>query len=426
MVGIICIKRRWLFIFLIITILLNFAGSIHWAQSEGEWYCFHGLDRTNKSQETGLLDKWPVGGPDKLWTVSGLGKGYSSVSIAEGYIFTAGMSDNKTYVFAFDLNGKKIWQRENGASWETTRSHARTYNGSRSTPTYDEGVIYHLSDLGRLSALQAKTGEEIWVIELREEFDAEIPEYGYSESVLIEGDRLYCSPAGNKGYMICLNKRSGELIWANTEIPGSVGFSSPIIGEFAGFRQLVNLSATYIYGVDIKTGRSLWKVEYENQRSNSCSDPIFHKGYIFVASGYGKGSILLKFSSSGGQVIPEIVWQEKIMDNLHGGVIFHEGYLYGSGHNKRGWYCLDFFTGKQMWKERGIGAITYADNMIYCLEERGMLKLVKVTPEKYEAVSSFQVPSGGEGMYWAHPVVCGGRLYVRHDDMLFAYDIKEQ
>ena len=417
-------KRSLLYSCLIGIFIFNFVGSLALAQTKGEWPCFHGVDRTNKSKETGLLKSWPENGPERLWTVSGLGKGYSSVSIAGGYLYTAGMIEKQTYVFAFDPSGKQVWKKANGTSWETTMSHARSYTGSRSTPTYDDGIIYHLSDMGRLAALNNRTGSEIWVRELRQDFDAEIPEYGYSESVFIEGERLYCNPAGNKGFMVCLNKKSGDLIWANTEIPGTVGFTSPVAGEFGGFRQLINLSSNCIYGVDIKTGTLLWNVEYENQRSNNCSDAIFHEGFVFVSSGYGRGSILLKLTSSGDTIVPETIWQSDQMDNLHGGVILHEGYLYGSGHNKRGWFCFDFESGEQMWKERGIGTLTYADGMFYCLEERGLMKLVKATPEKYEEVGSFQVPSGGEGMYWPHPVVCGGRLYVRHDDKLFAYDIK--
>ncbi len=406
--------------------LFYFAGSLSLAQTNGEWPCFHGTDRTNKSKETGLLKSWPENGPALLWTISGLGKGYSSVSIAQGYLYTAGMLEKQTFVFAFDLSGKQVWKKANGTSWETTMSHARTYTGSRSTPTYDDGIVYHLSDMGRLAAFNSQTGSEIWVRELRQDFDAEIPEYGYSESVYVEKDRLYCSPAGHKGFLICLNKKSGELIWANTEIPGTVGFSSPVMGDFGGFRQLINLSSNCVYGVDTKTGTLLWSVEYENSRSNNCPDPIFHEGYVFASSGYGKGSILLKLTTSGNTIVPETIWHTELMDNLHGGVILHDGYLYGSGHNKRGWFCLDFKTGKEMWKERGIGSLTYADGMFYCLEERGMMKLVKAIPEKYELVSSFQVPSGGEEMYWSHPVVCGGRLYVRHADKLFVYDISEK
>ena len=394
------------------------------AQEKGQWPCFHGVSRNNKSAETGLLKEWPETGPELLWTISDLGKGYCTVSIAGGYLYTAGVIEKQTYVFAFDLNGKLIWKQFNGQSWETTMSHARTYTGARSTPTYDDGVVYHASDLGRLAAFHYRTGKEVWSLELREYFDADIPEYGYTESVYIRGDRLYCSPAGRKGFLTCLNKKNGKLIWSTTGIPGGVGFSSHIISEFGGYHQMMGMSSNCIYSVDMETGKLLWKVPYENSRSNNVTDPIFHNGYVFASSGYGKGSILLKLKTSGKEIIPETIWHTKLMDNHHGGVILHNGYLYGAGHNTRGWFCLDFMTGEQMWKSRGKGSLTYADDMFYFLEESGTMKLVKATPEEYIEVSAFEVPEGGSGMHWAHPIVCGGRLYVRHGDKLFAYDIR--
>jgi outer membrane protein assembly factor BamB len=156
------------------------------------------------------------------------------------------------------------------------------------------------------------------------------------------------------------------------------------------------------------------------------ADPIFYNGYIFASSGYGKGCILIKLNPSGSNITPEIVWQTDLMDNHHGGVILHNGYLYGSGHEARGWFCLEFKTGKQMWKSEGKGALTYADDMLYCLDERGKMTLVSASPDKYTAVGTFSVPSGGKGMHWAHPVVCDGKLYIRHTDKLVVYDIKEK
>ncbi len=285
-------------------------------------------------------------------------------------------------------------------------------------------TISGLGEMGRLAAFDYKTGKEIWNVELRDKFDAEIPEYGYSESVIIDGDRLYCNPGGKKGYTVCLDRKNGNLIWANTEIQEPVGNNSSIIFEHGGYRQIAGVTSKSIYGLDTKTGKLLWFMEYENSRENNIADPIFHDGYIFASSGYGKGSILIKLKVSGSKIIPETVWQTELMDNLHGGVILHDGYLYGSGHNARGWFSLDFATGKEMWKSDGIGSVTYADGMLYCLDERGIMTLVTATPEKYTAVSTFEVPSGGKGMHWAHPVVCEGRLYIRHTDKLFVYDVK--
>jgi outer membrane protein assembly factor BamB len=396
------------------------------AQEVCSWPCFHGLDRTNKSTETGLLPVWPENGPELLWTITGLGEGYTSVSLANGLLYTAGTKGKQTYIFAFDLNSNPVWQQPNGLAWETDKPWARTYTGSRSTPTYNNGIVYHLGELGRLASFDGKTGKPILSLDIRERFDAEIPEYGYSESLYIDGEQLYCSPAGTKGFMVCLNKKSGELIWANTEIPGTVGFSSPIIVEFGGYRQAIAMSSNCVYGVNARTGKLLWKVPYENDRSLNIADPIFHDGYVFISSGYGKGSSLIKLTASGGAITPEILWQTPLMDNHHGGVVLLDGYLYGAGDNERGWFCLDFMTGKQMWKAPGKGSLTYADNRLYCLEEKGTMKMIQAVPGRYELVGSFDVPEGGKGMYWAHPVVCGGRLYIRHADQLYAYNISKK
>lgn len=392
---------------------------------QDEWPSFHGSDRTNKSTETGLLREWPAEGPELLFTVSGLGEGFSSVSIADGLIFTAGTVSNQPYVFAFDLTGKQVWLTPAGDAWSTTASYASSYTGARGTPTYDDGVVYYLGEMGRLSAMEAATGKELWVRELPEEYDAPATEYGYSESVYIDGDRLYVRPAGKKGYKVCLSKSDGSLIWTNTDIPGVEGYSSPVVHDFGGFRQVIGASSVGYYGVDAATGKLLWTMDFINQHACNITDAVVSNEYVFITSGYGRGSMMFRLNVSDGQFIPEKVWEFVPLDNHHGGVILHEGYLYGSGSQSKGWFCVDFLTGEQKWRATGEeAAITYADGMIFMLSQRGTMTLIRATPEKYETGGSFKVPEGGKGMCWAHPVVCGGRLYIRHDDRLFVYDVK--
>ena len=407
------------------TILLLFPGCLTYSQTTCDWPCFHGPDRVNKSKETGLLKEWPAEGPELLFTISGLGEGYSSVSFGEGLIFTAGKYRDQSYVFAFDMNGKPVWKSPNGEAWSTSAPWAASYTGSRSTPTYDNGRLYCLSEAGRLAVYNAKTGKEIWAKDLPKEFNTPETEYGYSESVYIEGNRIYVRPAGRKGFQVCLDKNDGKLIWANTDIPGVEGYSSAVAFDFGGYRHLTGSSSDCYYGVDIATGKLLWKVDFKNSRGLNLTDIVAKDGYVFITSDYGKGSKLVRLKPSGDRFIAETVWDSKLMDNHHGGVILLDGHLYGSGSNSRGWFCLDFLTGKQIWNHpRGKGAITYADGMFYLLDERtGSMTLIKATPDKYEPKGEFRVPSGGESMYWAHPVVCGKRLYVRHWDKVFVYDI---
>ena len=214
-------------------------------------------------------------------------------------------------MFAYDLNGKLLWEKSNGQAWSTTMSWARTYTGPRSTPTYDDGIVYHLGETGRLTAFDHKTGNEIWSLNITEKFDAQIPEYAYSESVLIDGDYLYCNPAGKKAFMVCLNKKDGKLIWSNNKISGEAGYASSILMNFGGYRQIINISSDSVYGVDSKTGTLLWSMKFEGKQSLNNTDPIVHNEYVFVSSGYGKGSMLIKLKTSGEKIIPETVWQSE-------------------------------------------------------------------------------------------------------------------
>jgi outer membrane protein assembly factor BamB len=393
------------------------------SQKAGEWPCFHGSDRTNLSAETGLLKAWNEKGPALLFTISGLGEGYSSTAISGGVIYTAGSMGNQSFLYAFDLNGRLIWKKANGPAWSVTVSWASSYNGPRSTPTIDNGVVYHLSEAGRLSAFRAKTGEVIWSRDLPKDFNAKMPMYGYAESVLIDGDNLFVRTGGTNGYQACLNKITGKTIWTSGDIPGGYGYNSMIIKDFGGFRQIIGATNTCYYSLDTKTGKLLWKTDFINQYEINCSDAIVFNDYVFLTSGEGKGSMLIRLKKAGTGITTEKVWETGLMDNYHGGVILYNGYLYGSGSLARDWYCLDFLTGKQMWKTNGSGSLTYADGMVYLYDEKGTMKLVKASPEKFEKTGEFRVPEGGAGPYWAHPVVCGGRLYLRHADKIFVYDI---
>ena len=393
------------------------------AQKSGEWPCFHGSERTNLSEETGLQKAWDEKGPPLLFTISGLGEGYCSTAISRGLIYTAGSTGNQSFLYAFDLNGKLVWKKPNGPAWSVTVSWASSYNGPRSTPTIDNGVVYHLSEAGRLTAFRAKTGDMIWSRDLPKDFSAKIPMYGYSESVLIDGDNLYVRTGAQKGYQACLNKRTGETKWTSGEIPGGYGYNSLIINSFEGFRQIIGASNTCYYSLDATTGRLLWKTDFMNRYEVNCTDAITFNEYVFLTSGEGKGCMLIRLKKAGNGIATEKIWETELMDNYHGGIVLHNGYLYGSGNVSRGWYCLDFLTGKQMWKTNGGGSLTYADGMLYLYDEKGTMKLVKASPGKFEKTGEFRVPKGGEGPYWAHPVVCGGRLYLRHTDKIFVYDI---
>ncbi|MFC1746165.1 PQQ-binding-like beta-propeller repeat protein [Candidatus Riflebacteria bacterium] len=394
-----------------------------------DWPYFHGPKRDNRSAETGLLKSWPENGPDLIWTASGLGHGYSTVSVRGGRIFTAGMLKKNTYVIALDRNGRELWRKLNGESWQASRKQkwAVSYAGARSTPTIDGETVYHLSELGSLTAFEAGTGKEKWKLNIFTHFDAPKPKYGYSESLLIHGDLLFCQPGGARGYIAALDKKDGRVLWANAEIRDPIGYSSPVLADIGGVEQVISLSAARVFSVGTDGGKLLWQYAFANKRNNNVADVVVHRGMVFAASGYGGGSIMLKpDKQKDGIFTVQKVWQSELMDNHHGGVLLLDGYLYGSGHEARGWTCMTFDTGEKRWQSPGKGSLTYADGHLYCLNKEGTMSLVKAIPEKWAPVSSFTVPRGGDGKFWAHPAICSGILYIRHSEKLYAYRIKKQ
>jgi len=367
------------------------------------WPCYHGPRRDNLSTETGLLQDWPDEGPKLLWTNSDIGHGYSTVAIVGDRIFTAGMIKKQTYVTALDLKGGKLWQSLNGQSWEASarQSWAVPYSGSRGTPTVDGDTVYHLSELGRLAAFDIETGKELWNLELLKAFKAERPEYGYSESVLISGDKLFCCPGGEKGYAVAFDKGMGRMLWANTEIKDPAGNCSAVFATINDVEQIITMSQKRVLSFDPENGNLLWQFEFGNKRENSCTDVIVSGGMVFASTGYGGGCVLLRPNrKADGKFSVEQVWRSELLDNHHGGVVLLDGNLYGAGHESRGWFCR-----------------------LYCLDEKGTMSLIVTSGSNWEPASSFRMPRGGKGLYWAHPVVYDRRLYVRHADRLFAYDV---
>jgi len=394
-----------------------------------DWSQWHGPRRDNICNEKGLLKSWPEAGPKLLWTAKGCGMGYSTVSISGGMIFTSGIINKQTVVFALDMKGKHVWKALNGGAWEADarQKWAIGYAGARGTPTVDGGLAYQLSDLGRLGVFDAKTGREVWSVEFTKRFGARPPNWGYAESVLIDGDNVICYPGGPRGYMAALHKKTGALVWANTDIGEPASYCSAILATINQSRQLITVTRKSVIGVDAESGKLLWRYPFTNMRGINVANPIYKDGFVFASSGYGNGSVLLKINKNKSGFTAEKVWFSESPDNHHGGVVLVDGYLYGSGSKKRGWTCLDFKTGWENYRAEssGKGSVLYADGMLYCFDEGGGMQLVEASLERWKVVSEFDVPQGGKGKFWAHPVIHNGRLYLRHAAHIYVYDVKK-
>jgi len=387
-----------------------------------DWPQFHGPRRDNKSDEAGLLKEWPEGGPKLLWTAKGIGHGFSCVAVAGGLVYITGNVGPDTLITAFDLDGKVAWTAKNGPAY--TREHP----GTRSTPTIDGGRLYHENAEGDVACLDAKTGRLIWALNILKKFGGRNITWGLAESLLIDGDRLICVPGGEEVGIVALNKLTGETVWTAKGIGEKPGYSSPIVVEHKGLRLVVALMAKALVGVNADTGEFLWKFEHTTPFDESIFLPLYQDGHIFFSTAHARGCRLLRLNVEGKKCSVELVWRSEKLDSHHGGVVLHEGRLYGfcHGNYKPRWDCLEFQTGKEMHSEAtgAGGSVTFADGMIYAMDERGTVVLIKPDPSRRLVVSQFKLPRGGPGPFWAHPVVCGGRLYLRHSDTLFAYDVK--
>jgi outer membrane protein assembly factor BamB len=393
-----------------------------------DWPQFRGPHRDGKSAETNLLKKWPENGPRQLWICEGLGEGYSSLSVADGLIYTTGMMDNQGVLFAFDLKGVPAWKEIYGPEW------TKSFPGVRATPTIEGDRLYLMSGVGTVYCYEAKSGNRKWQVDTFETFKVgKYPSWGIAESVLIVDNKAICTPGGPDATMVALDKLTGQTVWTTKGLSEASSYCAPILVEWAGRKMVVNQTAESVIGVDAQNGKLLWQVKFSDyQGKHKSINPVtchYHDGYIYATSGYDDGGILLKLSPDGNSVTQK--WVDKTLDTHHGGVVVVDGYIYGSNwhSNSNGnWICLEMATGKVMYDTQWFnkGCLIFAEDMLYCYEEsKGNFALVKADPSGFNPISTFQITQGS-GKHWAHPVISHGVLYVRHGDVLMAYDIQEK
>ena len=382
-----------------------------------EWPGWRGPQRDGKSPDKGLLKEWPAQGPELVWKADGIGKGFSSVAVAGGVVYITGDLDGQLILFAFDLDGKPRWKSPVDAAW--TKNHA----GSRSTPTIDGGNLYLVSGNGVVGCYDAGTGRPKWARQMRE-FGGATPGWGYAESVLIYGNLAVVTPGG-QNCIVALDKTSGRPVWTTRGFNAGAQYSSCYALTYQGAPMIVNGTREGIVCVDLRNGGLLWSHLFSAHNTANCPTPVFSDGYVFWANGYGKGGICFRLTVNRGRVLAEEAWRTKDMVCQHGGYIVDEGYIYGN--HSRGWVCLDLATGQKMWQERGVGkgSLCFADGMLYLFgESGGKAGLATCSPEGLQMKGTFNVQ--GEGPSWSHPVVIGGRLYLRYDANLYCYDVRAE
>ncbi len=389
------------------------------------WPAFHGPHGDNISSDTGLLTQWPDGGPKLVWTAEGIGHGFAGVVIADGVIYTAGNLGENTVITALDLDGRLLWQAENGEAWTSGPP------GTRATPTIDGERLYHKNPRGQVICLDVKKGKKLWSLNILEQFQGKNIIWALAESVMIDGDRAICSPGGEDASVVALDKLTGDVVWKTPSTGDQAGYATATLAECQGLRMILAMTGKALIGVRAEDGELLFRHEHETKYDVNATKPLYHDGHVFISSGYGTtGSALLKINVDGDTASAEEVWRSREMDNHHGGVVLYEGHVYGAADrfNRAKWICLDWKTGEMKYAERGVGkgSLTMAEGMLYTMNENRQVGLVRATPDGHQVISQFEIPEGGKDPTWAHPVVCGGRLYIRHDDRLFAYDVRAE
>jgi outer membrane protein assembly factor BamB len=388
-----------------------------------DWPQWQGPERTAVSKETGLLQSWPKAGPKLVWQADYLGEGYSTPTVAGGRIFTMGNHGNTEYVQALsEADGGQIWATPVGP----VRAGGGGYPGPRCSPTVDGDLVYALGLNGDLLCLEAATGKERWRKNLPKDFGGAVGGWGYSESPLVDGNKLLCTPGGKGATLVALDKNKGSLVWKGPVPQGDVAhYASMIAITFAGQREYVQFLSGGVVGLT-GDGKFLWRYNKPANGTANCSTAIFHDGSVFAASNYGVGGGLAKLEPKGDVVTATEVYFVKQMKNHHGGMVLLDEHIYGADDGRL--TCLEWKTGNVKWAEAkpGKGSIASADGRLYYRNEGGPVLLAEVNPEKYVELGRFEPPLKSGSPAWPHPVIANGKLYIRDQQYLFCYDVKKK
>lgn len=444
-----------------------------------DWPQWRGPKRNDHSSETNLKKDFDGKAPPVVWSINNAGVGYTGPSILKGKVYLAGgtiepakdappagekKEESKgkgkgkrggsgqkhvDEIFCLDeATGKEVWRVKVGQEYEDNGSDSNWGGGPRGNPAVTEdGYLYQLGIRGDVYCLKTADGSLVWTKNYEKDFGGKLMSgWGFSESPLVDGDKLICVPGGDKGTLACLNRKTGEVIWRSKEttkdpnappsfLKDPAGYSSVVKATLAGVEQYVVLTGSNVVGVAADSGNLLWKHDcHEKYKVAVIPTPVIvGEDLVYATSGYGAGCDLIRISGGASGQKADKVFSNRDLVNHHGGVIFKEGHIFGHSDGK-GWVCQDLKDGKLKWtaprgKSAEKGSVTYADGALYCYgEDTGTLVVVKADPTEYKELGRFKITGETKlrrpsGKFWTHPVISNGKLYLRDQDLLFCYDI---
>jgi outer membrane protein assembly factor BamB len=400
-----------------------------------DWPQWRGPNRDGVSKETGLLKEWPKGGPPLAWKTNLGGVGYSSPAVVGDKLYITGAEDaekgDKEFLVCLNTkDASQVWKTPLPLGEKNYGDLSRG-NGPRATPTVDGDFIYTMGARGNVTCLKRADGSRVWDVDMVKDFGGSPGAWGYSESVLIDGNKLICTPGGSKGTMVALDKATGKQLWRSTDLKDAAYYSSVVVAEVAGVRQYVTQTHQAAVGVRASDGKLLWRVAELGRRTAVIPTAVVHTDRAFFTSGYGAGCELLKLEpdGAGGTKATVIYTQNSAMSNHHGGVVRIGDHVYGHAGNR--WVCMNLKSGAEDPVSEfkfDKGSVVSADGLLYLYSENnGTCLLVEATPEKWTEKGRFTIPERTKmtrgGQVWTHPVVANGKLYLRDHDLLFCYDV---
>ena len=387
--------------------------------AQGEWPQWRGPNRDGISKETGLLKQWPSQGPPLEWKTNGAGQGYSSMAVSDGRLFTMGARGEREFIIAFDVkSGKPLWETAHGGRFKNDRG-----DGPRGTPTIEGDRLYALGGNGDLSCLEARTGKSIWTVNVLEKFGGSNAHWGLSESPLIVGERILVNAGGPNASIVALNKKDGSVIWKSQS--DKAGYSSAMPLDLGGISEAIFFTASRTLGVDVRDGRLLWDYSRVANGTANIATPIVRNNKVFFSSDYGTGCALLELKPSGDGITAQEIYFNREMKNHHSSSVLIGDTLYG--FSSAILTAMHFDDGKLLWKDRSVGkgSLVYADGHLYCFSENGVVGLVEASPEAYREKGRFSITQGSLPT-WSHPIIAGGHLYLRDQDTIYSYDVREK
>jgi len=421
--------------FLVASIVtLSSVGAQQQSWPQASWPQWGGPNRDHKSLETGLKQEWPESGPAVVWKFSEAGTGYSSLAVVNGHGYTLGTINGKNFAICIDTkNGKQVWRTELADAVPSNDYMQGWGGGPRSTPTVIGNRVIVLDDGGTLASLELASGKLQWKVNLKSDLGGQLPKWGYSESPLVDGNRVVVCPGG-KEFLVALELKTGKKIFGSSGFEAAPHYVSVMKHTVGGIDTYISAAERGMVAFSAKDGSTLWTNNSSGNGTATITTPIIDGNSVYHTSDYGTGCVLVEVTATNGKVEAKEVYANKNMQNHHGGVVLHDGCIFGLKKGG-GFVCQDFRGGEVKWSERlsgdGSASVAFADGRLYVFGDgTGTCYLVEPSKEKWLPLGKLSLPEQTkierqQGKIWAHPVIAEGKLFLRDLDLIYAFDIKK-